>query len=185
MPGQRIGSTIAAVFGLIYVVVNSAELPAAVAWSLRGLAVIAFAAILFSVWKRSGVHPISERAGHRANPFGRRYWLVVAAEVVALFGGLRVLTGPLDHPEGGVAWVSFVVGVHFFALAKVFAAPFFNWLGTALTVCGVLGLMLTFSGASAASIAIVAGIIPGGILLGFAWWGATSRMEPAPGPPVH
>ncbi len=36
MAGQRIGSTVSAVFGLIYVFVNTAALPPEWAWALRG-----------------------------------------------------------------------------------------------------------------------------------------------------
>jgi hypothetical protein len=53
--------------------------------------------------------------------------------------GLAVLNGPLDAPQAGVAWVSLVVGVHFFALAVAFAEPFFHRLGGAITVCGLAG----------------------------------------------
>ena len=38
----------------------------------------------------------------------------MAAEAVALFLGVRILNGPLGLPRAGVAWVSLVVGVHFF-----------------------------------------------------------------------
>ena len=49
MSGQRIGSVIAAVFGLVYVFVNTVALPVEWAWPLRGLAVAVFAAVLIAV----------------------------------------------------------------------------------------------------------------------------------------
>jgi hypothetical protein len=183
MPGQRIGSTIAATFGLVYVLVNAAFLPAAIAWPLRVLAMLGFAAVFAALWRGGRDAPASTTANTPADtdgaatgsPFGLGFWVVIAIEVVALFGGIRVLTGPLGYPDGGVAWVSFVVGLHFFGLAVVLHAPFFNWLGAAVTLCGVIGLVLVFAGADQAWIATIAGVIPGALLLGFGWWGATNR----------
>lgn len=172
MPGQRIGSIIAGVFGLVYVWVNTGLLPASVAWLLRVLGVLVFLAIVLAVWRSRGLPPAARQNATGGNPFGRGYWLVVVAEAVALFGGLRILAGPLDHPEGGVAWVSVVVGVHFLALAVVLHAPFFNRLGAAMTLCGVVGLVLVFAGGAQVAVAIVAGVVPGALLLGFGGWGA-------------
>ena len=195
MRGQRIGSTIAAVFGLLFVLLNTGALPAAMAWTLRALAVIAFIAVVVIIARGARACSLANRASagpaaadaasadpvsadpaadHGARTFGLAYWLVVAVEVVALFGGVRLLSGPLGHPDGGVAWVSFVVGVHFFALAAVFRAPFFNWLGAAVTVCGVVGLILVFAGAGQGWIDVIGGVIPGALLLGFGGWGALS-----------
>ncbi len=176
MPGQRIGSVIAAAFGLIYVLVNAGPLPTAWTLTLRVLAAVAFIAVLIAVF-RSGL-PSRHRGGQQRQVFGRAYWFVVAAEFVALFGGVRVLSGPLDAPEAGVAWVSLVVGVHFFALAVVFGQRFFHGLGGVITACGVVGLVLAAIGAGEQTIALVAGVLPGAVLLGFGWWGAR-RAEPA------
>jgi hypothetical protein len=179
VPGQRIGSTIAAVFGLIFVLMNTSALPSAAAWTLRVLAIAAFAAIVIVVLRlgrrRTSKDATGPASGRAASPFGRSYWLITAAEVVALFGGVRLLTGPLGHPGSGVAWVSFVVGVHFFALAAALHAPYFNWLGAALTLCGTVGLVLVFAGATQMWIEVVGGVFPGALLLAFGLWGATSR----------
>ena len=173
MPGQRIGSLIAAVFGLIYVLVNAGPLPPAWTLTLRVLAAVAFGAVLVTVLVAVLGSSVSAREprGHDRRVFGRGYWLVVAAEFIALFVGVRVLSGPLDAPEAGVAWVSLVVGVHFFALAVVFSQRFFHGLGAAITACGVIGLVLAATGAGEPTIALVAGVLPGAVLLGFAWWG--------------
>lgn len=180
MSGQRIGSTIAAVFGLVYVVVNTAALPAGWAWTLRGLAVAAFAAVLIAV-VRAGrfAGTTAEDSGVSSMPtrsaFGWQYWCVVAVEVVALFVGTRVLSGPLHAPQAGVAWVSLVVGTHFFALAVIFAQPFFHWLGAAITACGAVGVVLALTGAGTGIIGLVAGVLPGALLLAFGWWGALRK----------
>ncbi len=168
MPGQQIGSTIAAVFGLIYVLVNTGSLPSTWSLILRVLAVIAFAFVLIALVR-------SRRVGGGGQPpqriFTRGYWIVVAIEFVALFVGARILSGPLETPQAGVAWVSCVVGVHFFPLAIVFQQRFFNLLGAVIAACGLIGIALALLGQGAAAIDVVAGVVPGAILLGFGWWG--------------
>lgn len=177
MKGQKLGSLIAAVFGLIYVLVNTGPLPPGVGIPLRVLGGIAFAALLVALY-RGPDHGAQGRTGH----FGRGYWLVVAAEVAALAAGLGVLNGLLDAPQAGVAWVSFVVGVHFFALAIVFGDSFFHWLGGAITVCGLAGLGLVVAGAAEAPVAAISGVLPGILLLASGWWGAyRTQPQPAPG----
>ncbi len=161
---------IAAVFGLIYVLVNAGPLPATMTLILRVLAAIACVAVLVAIFRSN--RPSQGRSDQAQRVFGRGYWLVVAAEFVALYLGVRVLSGPLDAPEAGVAWVSLVVGVHFFALAVVLGQRFFRWLGAVITACGVAGLVLAATGAPEAAIALISGVLPGAILLGFGWWGA-------------
>jgi len=188
MRGQRVGSTIAAVFGLIFVLVNTGALLPAAAWILRVLAIIAFAAILLVVFRIGRGTPAEDKpdgTARASSPFGRSYWLIVAVEVVALFGGVRLLTGPLGHPQGGVAWVSFVVGVHFFALAAVFRAPYFNWLAAAVTLCGSIGLILVFAGAAQVWVDLLGGVIPGALLLAFGWWGASRTHAASQQQPVR
>jgi hypothetical protein len=55
----------------------------------------------------------------------------------------------------------------------VWSQPLFFWLGAALSVCGVLGLVLAGAGAGPAPIDLVGGIVPGALLFGFALWGST------------
>lgn len=175
MPGQRMGSLIAAAFGLIYVLINAGPLPSTWTLTLRVLAAIAFATVFLALFRRGLASRDSGEQERRV--FGRGYWLVVATELVALFVGARVLSGPLDAPEAGVAWVSLVVGVHFFALAVVFRQRFFNGLGAVITTCGVVGLVLAATPAAEPAIALISGVLPGAVLLGFGWWGA-HRTEP-------
>lgn len=183
MRGQHLGSAIAAAFGLVYVLVNSAGLPSAVAWALRVAALVVAAAVAIRLV--SGRREVGTAQGSAAGrsgsagppgrpaPFGRGYWLIVLAEVVAIVVGVRVLGGPLDHPEAGVAWVSVAVGVHFFALAAHFRLGFFHLLGVLVTGCGVAGLALAFAGSTSAVVSLVGGVVPGFVLLGFALWGST------------
>jgi len=69
----------------------------------------------------------------------------------------------------GCRWWS---GCISFALAVVLGRRFFYWLGGVITACGVVGLVLAVTGAGAAAIALASGVLPGAVLLGFAWWGA-------------
>lgn len=169
MTNERFGALIGAVFGLVYVWVNAGELPSTVSLALRVLGVVAFAGLVgILAWRRNEGGADGGRPDRSA--FGRGYWTVVIVEVIALFGGLRIINEPLDAPEASVAWVSIVVGVHFVALAGVWDNPFVRWLGVAIAVCGAIGVVLALAGASQAAIAVVAGVAPGALLLGTGWW---------------
>jgi hypothetical protein len=168
MTPEKLGSLIGAAFGLVFVLVNTGPLPTALAVALPVIAVVAFVAVLLAV-RRPG-----EATGRPATDgFGRGYWLVVAAEVVGIAAGLVLLNGPLDAPQAAVAWVAFVVGAHFFGLAVIWKQAFFHWLGAAILACGLIGLLLAAAGASDATIDLTAGVLPGGLLLGFGLWGST------------
>jgi hypothetical protein len=172
LDGRKLGSLIGGAFGLAYVEVNAGSLPTGVAVVLRiaaGVAFLALIAILF----RSRDEATPRGGGPSASEFGTGYWLVVAAEVVAIFVGARVITGPLGLPSHAVvAWVSVVVGVHFVALAFVWDRPYFRVLGYAIVACGAAGIAAAALGASAAVVATIGGVLPGALLLAAAYWGA-------------
>lgn len=185
MPGQLLGSMISAVFGLIYVLVNTSALSAVWVWTLRGAAAAVFAAVLVVVIRASRSRAITTGSSAASGTssrtvFGWRYWGVVGLELVALFVGTRLLSGPLDAPQAGIAWVSLVVGTHFFALAVIFAQPFFHWLGAAITICGTIGIVLALVGAATGIIGLVAGVVPGALLLAFGSWGALRKPSAEP-----
>lgn len=180
MRGQFVGSIVAATFGLVFVLANTGSMPEAARIGLCAAAVIAFVAVAVSV--------VTALRGRRPKPvggstqasgpgFGLSYWLVVVAEVAALLVGTRVLSGPLDLPQAGVAWVSLVVGAHFFALAIVFRQHFFHILGVALVLCGLAGLGIALTGGGEAWIDLISGVVPGGLLLVAGWWG--THRDPA------
>lgn len=170
MSREKLGSLIGAAFGLVFVLVNTGSLATAVAVPLRVLGVVAFLAVVIAV-RRPG--PATGMRGGGGG-FSRRYWLVVAAEVLAIWFGLALLNGPLHTPHAAVAWVSLVVGAHFIALALVWTNPLFHWLGAALLGCGVVGLILATRGTDAGVIDLAGGVLPGAILLGFGLWGSTT-----------
>lgn len=175
-PGQRLGSFIGGVFGLIYVEVNAGVLAAPAATALRIAGAVAFAGLLalLAVNRGSGAPAAAAARGG----FGPRYWLVVAAEVAAIAAGSALLNGPLDRPRAVVAWVSVVVGMHFAALAAVWRVSLFRWLGAAIALCGLAGLAAAGLGASSAVIATVGGVLPGALLLAAGYRGARAITVP-------
>ncbi|MEU6981387.1 hypothetical protein [Streptomyces sp. NPDC046371] len=184
MTKDRTGRIIGASFGLFFVQANAGALPTRISAPLRVLAGAAFVALVVfggrggragAGGRTGGAEPASGGAG-----FGRRYWFVVAAEVVGLVAGLVVTGRVLHAPQAAVGWIAFVVGVHFFGLAAAWRRPQLHVLGAALAACGAGGLVLAALGASGAAIATVAGILPGVLLLGSVWWSGRPGQEVAP-----
>jgi hypothetical protein len=170
--GFLAGSVIAIVFGLVFVEVNSGGLD--VPWPL----VIRIAGVLVAAGLGLALFRLGrpqDAGGAQATWFGhRRYWIIVAAEAVALFGGLFVLNGVLGHSEVAVAWIAFVVGVHFFVLAAAFRLGRFHVLGAVMTLLGIAGFVLGAVGASATTIGLVSGVLSGVAL--FATVGVSLRL---------
>ncbi|MFI8966815.1 hypothetical protein ACIGO8_32430 [Streptomyces sp. NPDC053493] len=196
MQKDQVRRLVGAGFGLVFVEANAGGLPTAVAAPLRLAAVAAFVAVVVLGRRFSaGGHAIASTpatadgtggdvgggpgGGERAaTVFGRRYWAVVAAEVLGLAAGLVVLNRVLHAPQATVGWIAFVVGVHFFGLATVWHAPALRPLGASITACGVAGLALAAAGASTALIGAVAGVLPGALLLASVWWPSFRRARP-------
>lgn len=171
MNKDRTGRIIGASFGLFFVQANAGALPTRIGAPLRGLAGAAFVALVVFGGRRGASGDTARPAGGGAG-FGRVYWYVVAAEALALVAGLVVISRVLHAPNAVVGWIAFVVGVHFFGLAAAWRRPRLHVLGAGLAACGAAGLALAASGASTAATATVAGILPGALLLGSAWWPA-------------
>lgn len=163
--GSGIGSVIGGGFGLVFVLVNSAFLPAGARLVLVGAAAACLVTIAILAFRRRG------EGARTGSPFGRWYWAVVGVEVVALFAGTRILDS-IHRPDLGVAWVSVVVGTHFFALGAVFGLRRFHALAALVTACGLLGFLLAalVTGPAAPVVAVVSGLVPGFLLLGFGLW---------------
>lgn len=169
MTSHQTSRLIGAVFGLVFVVANAGSLPTAAAVPLRILAIASFI-WLFIALRRSRTPRADGEGGAAPRMFGRGYLLVVAAEVAAALAGILVINLVLHVPQATVAWISLVVGLHFFGLAVVWRMPALRLLAAAMTACGAAGLVLAACGASLAVIATVGGIVPGALLLGSVGW---------------
>lgn len=170
-PGQRLGALIGGGFGLIYVEVNAGALAEPAAAALRIAGGVAFAGLVALLAARR------DPGDPARGGFGPWYWLVVAAEVAAIAAGIALLNGPLDRPRAMVAWVSVVVGVHFFALAALWRVSLFRWPGAAIALCGLAGLAAAGLGASSAVVATMGGVLPGALLLAAGYQGAIAALS--------
>ncbi|MFB9314644.1 hypothetical protein [Nocardioides plantarum] len=162
--GVRLGSLVGAVFGLVFVLVNAAGLPGALA--LRALAVVAFAAVVAALARSTTESPAPTAGAIRT------YWLCVLAEVLAIPVGAQVLTG-LDEPDLVLCWVVLVVGVHFLPFARAFRAPVFTPLGLALVLLAMVGAVGVLADLDDAQLWTAVGA--GFVLLAFAAYGALRR----------
>lgn len=166
MRQQFLGALIGAAFGTVFVLVNSGSpVPAALGWVLRGLAVLALAAVVV-LGVRSGGRPTLE-----GRPmFGPSYRLIVIGEVVLLVAGFFVLSLLAAPVQANVAWIATIVGLHFAALASAWQTRSILVVGVVLTVLGVAGLALLGSPALP-WVPFVSGTLSGLTLLGGSLYG--------------
>jgi hypothetical protein len=169
---KRTSIYITTIFGFVYVMANAGTLPATPAMAVRAVGILAAIGLLASL-------PRPDRPDPPGIGFSRSYWLIVAGEVIVGLGGLAILNSVLGIHDGSIAWVSLVVGVHFFGFYVIWRLPVMVWIGAGITLCGVAGLVAVGVEMSAAVIAVAAGVLPGGILLAGGWW---SRLHPLPDP---
>jgi hypothetical protein len=161
-------------FGVLFVLLNTgAPLDPTIAAGLRVLAVAAFAGLVVLA-ARAGSAATADAADApnapdapeqvRMDRFGSGYWIVVAAEVVALFGGLQVLRLLDAPPEAGAAWVAVVVGLHFIAFRWVWQQRSILVPGILLTGYGGAGLIMAATPA-VDWVPLVSGVLSGITLL--------------------
>ncbi|MFG2710797.1 hypothetical protein ACGFX2_09525 [Streptomyces goshikiensis] len=187
MTKERTGRIIGASFGLAFIQVNAGALPVAAGIALRVLAAAAFVGLLVALRRTPAPAPRPDAvaAAAPAVHFGRGYRYVVAAEAAVGVAGIVVINNLLHAPRATVGWIALVVGLHFFGLAVVWRMPALHRLGAGLSACGAAGLVLAAAGAPQAALAAVAGVLPGALLLGSAWWrprgDAELRRAVAPG----
>ncbi len=155
-------------FGLAWAMWGASGLAGVAAVAVRvagivlGLAIILGAARLLE--SRSEVAP-----GGRGTMFATRaYRVVVAVEVVALFGGGAIL-GATGHSAYVAAWFATVVGAHFLAFGRLYA-PFFKALGVLLVAGGVAGAALGLAGGGRDGITAVASLVAAAGLLAAGLW---------------
>ena len=168
--GQRIGSLIGALGGLVFVILNASALSSEISIVLRIVAVVVFAVTIWYAVIRRRNEQTEQRPPASAL---RVYWICVAAEVAAIPLGAQVLMRVFKQPDLTPVWVVFVVGVHFLPFARAFQVPLFAALGAALVVVAVIGGLVTVAvsplGAS------WAGVVAGFVLLAFAVLGAHQK----------
>jgi hypothetical protein len=147
---------------LVFVEVNSGDLPDGWSFGLRAAgAVIAVILLVGLLWRRRSL----DQAGQVVGRFDRRYWAVVAVEVVALVVGLVIIKQLFEADRLTVAWIAVVIGVHFFGLGAVWHDRSLYLVGTVLTMLGLAGFVIAAAGGSAAAIALVSGVGCGATLL--------------------
>ncbi|MGW7460172.1 hypothetical protein [Streptomyces sp. NPDC054797] len=178
MTSNQTGRLIGAAFGLVFVLVNAGALSPALAVALRVLAIASFIALFIALRRARVPAAATDHAdGTAPRTFDRGYRLVVAAEVLAALAGVLVVNHLLHAPQATGAWITFVVGLHFFGLAAVWRMPSLRLLAAAMSACGAAGLVLAACGSSPAVVAAVAGIAPGALLLASVWWSVRTGPE--------
>lgn len=170
--GQRLGSMIGAIGGVVFVLVNAGALGSPVSIVLRIVGVVVFVATIWYAVIRTRNHPPGPRPPAEAL---RVYRLCVVAEVVAIPVGAQVLVRMFDRPDLTLVWVVFVVGVHFLPFARAFRVPLFTGLGAALVAVAVIGGLVTVTISPAG--APLAGVTAGFVLLAFAFVGAYRQQS--------
>ncbi|NUW38258.1 hypothetical protein HTZ77_43695 [Nonomuraea sp. SMC257] len=162
------GLLVGAVFGAVFVVVNAQSPLNTVAVNILRVAACLGAAAVVAMWfataRKERTAPERPAPEARKGMFGRGYLIIVAAEVLLLFGGLRVLAVLGGPEQGNVAWVAFVVGVHFVALAPVWKDRSIAVPGAVLTLLGVAGLVMA-STSAVAWVPLLSGVLSGVVLL--------------------
>lgn len=175
------GLLVGAVFGAVFVIVNAQSPLNTVTVNLLRAAACLAAASVIGMWFVSARREPST-AGRQRNMFSRGYLIVVAAEAILLFGGLRMLAA-LGRPEqANVGWVALVVGVHFIALAPIWKDWSIAVPGVVLTLLGAVGLVLASTDA-VAWVSFVSGVLSGVVLLtgavAFGWRAVATRAAQA------
>jgi hypothetical protein len=161
--GARVGALIGAVGGLAFILFNS--WPLGDVWSNVAivLGVIWFLWDLFAIW-RVPDDPDAFRPDARQM---QAFWIVVALEVLLIIGGTQLIIRVLDMPSASVPWVATVLGVHWLAFRLVFQQDVFLWLGWFTLTCGLVGLMVAFTGLGGPeATAIASGLVVGVVILG-------------------
>ena len=141
---QRLsGLFVGAVLGTVVVFLSADDVPSSpLAIVLRVLAAVILAGVAviwllgLKVAQSGGALPAALPTA--AGFFGRRA-LVVTAEAALLLGGLALLRGWGLPEQVNVAWMAFVAGVHFMALAPV-------WHDRYPLIPGVVLVMLSVAG---------------------------------------
>jgi hypothetical protein len=159
------GGLIGVIFGLVFIEANSGQLPHAWQAAVRVGGALLGAVLIAALSRARRTAPPRTGSERSSRPrFGRGYWAVVAAEVVALLAGLFVINNVIGAHKLSVAWIVLIVGIHFFGLGVVWKAAVFHVLGSVLTLLGVAGCVIYAVGGAAWLVALVSGVAAGLVL---------------------
>lgn len=173
-----IGHVIGGSFGMAFIIANSMPMPT----FLRAVIVAAAVTIMtltLVAFGRSAADGSLARQDRGTERFNRQYWVIVAIEVVFLFGGMALLNQ--WRPSAIVGWIAFVVGLHFFWLARLWSSGSreISLVAAGLTVLGVAGLTVAFTTDSRDAVALISGVGSGVVLLAGSLTAAVSSLSGA------
>ena len=155
---------VGASFGLVFVILNTERLGSAGRLIAIAVAVLAMALVLASF-----VRTLRQGKPERPeNQSARGYLVIVAVEVVALFGGLAVVNKV--EPSATTPWIALVVGLHFVAFSIWWLRGQREMLaiGLLMVALAVDGGILAFTQDDRPLVALISGFGSGLVLLGSA-----------------
>ena len=163
--GARVGALIGAVGGVLFVVLNA--WPLGEPWTNVAIGI----GVAWFLWDLRAIMRVPEDPD-AVRPDARQmqaFWIVVALEVILIIGGTQLAIRVLEIPSASLPWVATVLGVHWLVFRMVFRQEVFLWLGCFTLTCGVVGLMVAFTGVAGsdalAATAIASGLIVGAVML--------------------
>lgn len=173
-----IGHVIGGSFGMAFIIANSMPMPT----FLRAVFVAAAVTIMtltLVAFGRSAADGSLARQDRGTDRFNRQYWVIVAIEAVFLFGGVAVLNQ--WRPSAIVGWIAFVVGLHFFWLARLWSSGSreISLVAAGLTALGAAGLTIAFTTDSPDAVTLISGVGSGVVLLTSSLSGTVSSLSRA------
>lgn len=159
--GALTGALVSAVFAIAWAMWGASGLSSGAATAIRIVAVLAGLAL---IGRAVVLRPGGPRATDEGSVFSSAaYRWIVAAEIVALFGGGAVLNAT-GHSSYTIAWFALIVGAHFLSFGRVFWSGFYL-IGSVLVAGALAGTITGLAGGSAAAVRAVTGLIAAADLL--------------------
>lgn len=145
---------ISAAFAVAWAMWGASGLASGAATVIRVVAVLAGLTLIGRCIALRGSSPGGTRDGSMFS--SRAYRRIVAAEIIALFGGGALLsaTGETAYT---IAWFALIVGAHFLLFGRAFWTGFYL-VGAVLICAALAGALTGLTGGSAADIRAVTGL---------------------------
>jgi hypothetical protein len=131
--GRAAATSLLAFFGLAWTGCGISAIPTATGAAVFAVAALA-SVILVGLAVRMGRRATTAPAGDdpaQGSATGLRFGLIVAAELIGIFVIAHVLTST-GHPHFIPSAIAFAVGVHFFALGRLYRFSAYHLTGAAL-----------------------------------------------------